>query len=331
MTDQSTNAVPEKIDLAEVLAARNNPPAPAPAPVEPPPVETPAPPVTPAPAPEPPADPFVTRFGRPAEEVEKELNQVQWLKEDQFINKVVSLYKGGQPLDKIINTLGKNWKDAPDADIIREVYAREGITDRELQDFKLQQQFGDYTPEDDTPEAKLARMELAKKAAEARTAFLKEQESFGQPVNHPEKMAAEIEKMVADWHSQVDAAPETKAIKETNRLALTVDGQTQNLEVDSAKLSQLVKGYGDLLSAIGDLPLSQQYQVAAFASDPEQFVRQLVELGKTMAKEAFLKEERNPAPVTPPAPPELADLAGIPPAQWTAEQKAMFARGAQRK
>jgi len=326
--DEPGSDAPVKIDLKEVLANRNNPAAANP-PVDPAAPEPPAAP--PAPEPEPPQDPFMSRFGRPADEIESQLTKTKWVEEDPFIQRVLDQYRQGQSLDKIVTVLGKNWKDAPDEDIIRELYAREGIADKELQEFKLRQDYGDYTPEDDTPEAKLARMSLAKKAAEARSLLLKEQSEFGQPVNHQEKDLQTIQKLVDEWHSQVDSNPMTKALNETKRLPLTIEGQVQNLEVDSNQITKLVKGYGDFLSAIGDLSLERQYQVAAFVSNPEQFMTQLVELGKTTAKEALLREERNPAPVSPPAPPGLPDLGSKNPKDWTAEEKAAFVRGAVKK
>ena len=318
-----------KIDLQAVLDARaNKTPEPA----------TPVAPVTPTPEPESPLaatpepatpeDPFISRFGKPAEDVEAEMSRYKWVEEDPFIKTTLEQYRSGQPLDKIVTVLGKDWAKVADEDIIREAYAREGITDKELQDYKLRQDFGDYAPEDESPEAKLARMGLAKKAAESRTALIEEQKKFGQPTDHAAKQEAEVAKWIESWHSQVDSDPQTKALNETKRLALTVDGQTQNLEVDPTTLTKLVKGYGDLLGAIGDLPLDRQYQIAAFATDPEQFMRQLVELGKTQAKADLLREERNPAPVTPPAPEGGPDLNKKDRSEWTAADKAAFANQA---
>lgn len=327
---QDSPDVTERIDLQAVLNARSNKPSDpaAPAPVSPgadpvaptPPADEPAPPA--------PADPFVSRFGKAAEEVEAELGRYKWVEEDPFIKTTLEQYRSGQPLDKIVNVLGKDWTKADDEAVIRESLSREGIADKELQDYKLRQDYGDYAPDDDSPEAKLARMSMAKKAAEARSAFVDEQKKFGQPVDHVAKQSADVEKLLSDWHGYVDGATETKALTETKRLALTVDGQTQNLEVDPTKITKLVKGYGDLLGAIGDLPLDRQYQIAAFATDPDQFMRQLVELGKTQAKADLLREERNPAPVTPPAPEGGPNLNQKDRSEWTPEDKAAFVKGA---
>lgn len=317
-----------KIDLAEVLAHRQaaaNPQTPQPQPAPAPTAEAPPEVVTPE---VPPPDPFLERLGLPEDAVRKAL-EYKWVEEDPFIKKALETYRTGKPLNEIVSILGKDWTKADDREVLRESLSREGITDKELQDYRIQQIYGGYDAEDESPEARLARIEVSRKAADSRQKLIEEQQSFGSPINHPEKELQELQRQLEDWHGLIDRDPATQILKTTGRMALTLDGQTQNLEVNADAVTALIKNPGDLLGKIGELPLEKALQIAAFISDPDTFVRQWAELGKVQAREAMLREARNPEPVTPATPP-MPDLKGKELKDMTPEEKRAFISGLRR-
>lgn len=286
----------------------------------------------PAPAPEPVVvDPVKEKWGIALDELEPVINRAQqysWVEEDTFAKTVLSKYREGVPLDEIVKVIGKDWSKAADLDVIREDLARQGITEPDLQDYQIAKTYGEFSEDDDSPEAKLARKALAKKSSEIRGQLIEEQKKFGSPTNHAEKEMQALQAQLQAWHQAIENDPITKTVKETNRLTLTYDGREQNLEVQSGEVVEIAKNPGKLIERFGEMNLSQQYQLAAFLSNPEQFIAQVAELGKIAAKEALLKEERNP--ITPPTPDPSAKprITDKPISEWTAEEKMEVLRNA---
>lgn len=286
----------------------------------------------PAPAPEPVVvDPVKEKWGIALDELEPVINRAQqysWVEEDTFAKTVLSKYREGVPLDEIVKVIGKDWSKAADLDVIREDLARQGITEQDLQDYQIAKTYGEYGEDDDSQEARLAKKALAKKSSEIRGQLIEEQKKFGSPTNHAEKEMQALQAQLQAWHQAIENDPITKAVKETNRLTLTYDGREQNLEVQSGEVVEIAKNPGKLIERFGEMNLSQQYQLAAFLSNPDQFVAQVAELGKIAAKEALLKEERNP--ITPPTPDPSAKprITDKPISEMTTEEKMELLKGA---
>lgn len=289
-------------------------------------------PVPAAPAPEPAAvDPVKEKWGIALDELEPVINRAQqysWVEEDTFAKTVLSKYREGVPLDEIVKVIGKDWSKAADLDVIREDLARQGITEQDLQDYQIAKTYGEYGEDDDSPEAKLAKKAIARKASEIRGQLIEEQQKFGSPTNHAEKEMQALQAQLQAWHQAIDNDLVTKSMLESNRLTLSYEGREQNLEVPSGEVVDVVKNPGKLIERFGGMSLNQQYQIAAFLSNPEQFIQQVAELGKIAAKEALLKEERNP--VTPPTPDPSAKprITDKPINEWTAEEKMEVLRNA---
>lgn len=285
----------------------------------------PTPEPAPAPTPEPVVvDPVKEKWGIALDELEPVINRAQqysWVEEDTFAKTVLSKYREGVPLDEIVKVIGKDWSKATDLDVIREDLARQGITEQDLQDYQIAKTYGEYGEDDDSPEAKLAKKAIAKKSSEIRGQLIEEQKKFGSPTNHAEKEMQALQAQLQAWHQAIENDPITKAVKETNRLTLTYDGREQNLEVQSGEVVEIAKNPGKLIERFGEMNLSQQYQLAAFLSNPEQFVAQVAELGKIAAKEALLKEERNPVAPPTPDPSAKPRITDKPVSEMTTEEK----------
>ena len=283
----------------------------------------------------PPIDPVKERYGIGLDELEgiiQKANSYSWVDEDNFAKTLLSKYKEGNKVEDIVKTIGKDWAKADDVDIIREDLARQGFTESDLQDFHIAKLYGEFSPDDDSPEAKIARKQLANKASELRRQYQKEQEDFGKPVNYQEKEMAEFQKQIEQWHQYIEKDASTKTLMDNKRITFQYDGREQNLEVDPTKLVEMVKSPGKFIERIGEMSLATQYQVAAFLSDPEQFIGQIAEIGKLSAKEALLKEERNPEPQQPgideSAKRKFTDR---PVNEWTTDEKMEFLKNAQVK
>lgn len=268
-------------------------------------------------------DPVKERFGIDIDSlptVIERANKYGWLEQDQFASNVLSKYREGKPFNEVVNVLGKDWSKETDENIIRESLARQGITETDLQDLKINQMLGGYEKDDESPEARLARKGLSAEAAKLKAKFIEEQQAFGQPVNHPEQQTKELEQQLSQWQQYVDNDKATKSMVETKRLALEFDGKNQNLEVDADALLDLIKKPGKLMEAIGSQDIQTQLQLAAFIKDPKNFIGQIAEIGKLSAKESVLSEERNPQTsphVEPPSGPRITDKD---PKDWTDEE-----------
>lgn len=279
-------------------------------------------------------DPVKERYGIALDELEgviQKANQYSWVEEDSFAKTVLEKYREGKSLNDIAQVLGKDWTKASDLDIIREDLARQGITETDLQDYQIGKLFGEFDEGDDSPEAKLTRKQLAKKASELRAQYQEEQKAFGSPTNYQEKEMAEFEKQIAEWQKFIDNDPATKSIVENKRLTFEYDGRQQNLEVDANALVEMTKHPGKFIERLGEMDLETQYKVAAFLQDPNQFIKQVAEIGKLSAKEALLKEERNPEPQPHVEPDLQRKFTDKPISEWTSEEKLKFLREAQIK
>lgn len=276
-------------------------------------------------------DPIKERYGIAIDEVGSYIdkaNQYSWLEEDTFAKTLLSKYKEGRPIEEVVKIIGKDWSKAADLDVVKEDLARQGITEDDLQEYQIQKLYGEFSEDDDSPEAKLARKQLKRTADELRAKFVKEQEEFGKPVNHQEKEMEQFRQQLQQWHEYIDKDAATKTLTESKRITFTHDGREQNLEVDATKLLETVKSPGKFIEQIGQMPLDMQYKVAAFLSNPDQFIGQLVELGKVAAKEAFLKEERNPEPQPHIEPDLQRKFTDKPISEWTTDEKRTFLKGA---
>jgi hypothetical protein len=276
-------------------------------------------------------DPIREKYGIAMDEVGQYIekaNQYSWLEEDTFAKTLLSKYKEGKSIEDVVKIIGKDWSKAADLDLVKEDLARQGITEDDLQEYQIQKLYGEFSEGDDSPEAKLARKQIERTANELRAKFIKEQEEFGKPVNHQEKEMEQFRNQLQQWHEYIDKDDATKTLVESKRITFNHDGREQNLEVDASKLLETVKSPGKFIEQIGQMPLDMQYKVAAFLSNPNQFIGQLVELGKVSAKEALLKEERNPEP-QPHIEPELrAKFTDKPIKDWTTEEKREFLKNA---
>jgi hypothetical protein len=276
-------------------------------------------------------DPVREKYGIAMDEVGQYIekaNQYSWLEEDTFAKTLLSKYKEGKSIEDVVKIIGKDWSKAADLDLVKEDLARQGITEDDLQEYQIQKLYGEFSEDDDSPEAKLAKKQIKRTADELRAKFIKEQEEFGKPVNHQEKEMEQFRNQLQQWHEYIDKDDATKTLVESKRITFNHDGREQNLEVDASKLLETVKSPGKFIEQIGQMPLDMQYKVAAFLSNPNQFIGQLVELGKVSAKEALLKEERNPEP-QPHIEPELrAKFTDKPIKDWTTEEKREFLKNA---
>jgi len=277
---------------------------------------------------EPQPDPIKDRFGMDAEQLEQKLQQLQdlqWLEEDPFFKKTMEQYRSGKSLNDIANVLGRNWNDASNEEVLREQLVRDGYVEKELQDYKIQEMLKGFSDDDDSVEAKLARKDFAKKADEYRKQLIQEQQDFGKPVDHNAKEVEQLKQQLEQWWNSIDSDPLTEQLEQTSRLELKYGDQTQNLEVDPETLKTFVKDPVSMIDAIGKMELPNHYEVAAFIANPEQFKKQLIEMGKLSVKQEILNEERNPEPKTP-DPGPTPELASIHPKDMTPQQKAEFLR-----
>lgn len=225
--------------------------------------------------------------------------------QDDFIKDVVSYYEKTGDLTPYLQAKLVDYKAMSSEQIMRHKLKKDygelsekafdKLYNREVVD-KYKLDIDEY----DEDEVSLGRELLDVEAGKHKAAYIKEQESFKAPESKSQNQEQEIAQQYEQWAKVIGEDSETKKLSETKNL---VWGEDENnlfhYEVKPEELVDMAvnnQKFFDLFAGKeGTVDLKKWYQVAAFAKDPDAFVKSLITHGKSMGEEKIIETVKNPS------------------------------------
>ena len=152
----------------------------------------------------------------------------------------------------------------------------------------------------DEDEVSLGRELLDVEAGKHKAAYIKEQESFKAPESESKNQEQEIAKQNEQWAKVIGDDSDTKTLETSKNLVWGEDKDNLfNYEVKPEQLVEMAvdnqKFFNLFAGDDGTVNLDKWYRVAAFAQDPDAFVKALITHGKSMGEEKIIDTVKNPS------------------------------------
>lgn len=267
--------------------------------------------------PAPAADPAKVEPAAPVEPAKVESAKVEPSKEpakteptapsfkDDFIKGVVEYYEKTGDLTPYLQAKLVDFQGMSDEEImrrdLREAYP--DVSDKAFEKLYKQQVIDKYKldaemyEEDDI---ELGKELLKSEASKIRSKYQEWQKGFQAPEPEPDNSSEEEARLFQEFEEKVKNNELTKAILNDKRIAIkTADGDF-NFEIQdpNALLDMTIdndKFFSQFASGEGEIDYAKWYKTSAYAQNPEQFERSLINYGKTLGREEITKEIKNPS------------------------------------
>lgn len=224
---------------------------------------------------------------------------------DDFIKSVVEYYEKTGDLTPYLQAKLVDFQGMSDEEImrrdLREAYPE--VSDKAFEKLYKQQVIDKFKLDADTYEEddiELGKELLKSEASKIRARYQEWQKGFQAPEPEPDNSAEEEARLLKEFEERVKSNELTKAILNDKRIAIkTADGEF-NFEVQdpNALLDMTIdndKFFSQFIAGEGEIDYARWYKTSAYAQNPEQFERSLINYGKTLGREEITKEIKNPS------------------------------------
>lgn len=224
---------------------------------------------------------------------------------DDFIKGVVEYYEKTGDLTPYLQAKLVDFQGMSDEEImrrdLREAYPE--VSDKAFEKLYKQQVIDKFKLDADTYEEddiELGKELLKSEAAKIRAKYQEWQKGFQAPEPEPDNSAEEEARLLKEFEDRVKNNELTKAILNDKRIAIkTADGEF-NFEIQdpNALLDMTIdndKFFSQFVAGEGEIDYARWYKTSAYAQNPEQFERSLINYGKTLGREEITKEIKNPS------------------------------------
>lgn len=224
---------------------------------------------------------------------------------DDFIKSVVEYYEKTGDLTPYLQAKLVDFQGMSDEEImrrdLREAYPE--VSDKAFEKLYKQQVVDKFKLDADTYEEddiELGKELLKSEASKIRAKYQEWQKGFQAPEPEPDNSSEEEARLLKEFEEKVKNNDLTKAILNDKRIAIkTADGEF-NFEVQdpNALLDMTIdndKFFSQFIAGEGEIDYARWYKTSAYAQNPEQFERSLINYGKTIGREEITKEIKNPS------------------------------------
>lgn len=239
--------------------------------------------------------------------------RVAAVEKDEFLMRFLDHYQKTGDATSFLKSQTVNWDTTNDLEVLRQKFDKENSDlDKESRDILFSEELQNkykidpYTAEEDVDKDsasyKLGKVLQKRDADKARTEFKEEQKKFAVPAKQAEKAPVDVEKQIQEYKASIVANKDIAKFLGNKLLKInsgSEDGKAFGFEVDKPEgiiemMTNDVAFWKTLQDPITGSPdRIKQAKVYAYAQNPDAFESQLVEFGKTQAREEILKEKRN--------------------------------------
>jgi hypothetical protein len=224
---------------------------------------------------------------------------------DDFIKDVVSYYEKTGDLTPYLEAKLVDYNAMSSEQVMRHRLKKEygGLSDRAFDKLYKREVVDKYKldiDEYDEDEVSLGRELLDVEAGKHKAAYINEQDSFKAPESESKNQEQEIAEHYEKWAKVIGENSDTKKLSDSKSLVWGKDEDNQfHYEVKPDELVEMAvdnqKFFNLFAGKQGNVDLDKWYRVAAFAQDPDAFVKALITHGKSMGEEKIIETVKNPS------------------------------------
>jgi hypothetical protein len=249
------------------------------------------------------ANEIVDRYSKTKEELDS-------IKKDEFLNRFIEFYKGGGDPAEFLGKATQKWDQVSDFELIRrDFYEKNTDLDDEAKEIfferKLSELYGvnldGSFDEEDSKTAKIGKQLMKRDAKSLRDTRIEEQKKFLLPENKSQETSKQpqinVEAIRQDLLKDKDISEfvKTKSIPVGEGLVFETDQDPNKVIGMMTNVSDFWKLFQNQDGSPNKALITK---VFTFALDPSKYDARVLELGKDLGAEQYLKEQRNTSSTT---------------------------------
>lgn len=223
---------------------------------------------------------------------------------DDFIKDAVAYYEKMGDLTPYLNAKTVDYTQMTSEKLMRHKLKEEygELSDNAFEKLYKREVVDKYKLDDDEhdeDDVSLGKELLKVEADKQRSAYIKNQEAFTAPETDSDKQRQAVEQAHQEWAKTIQEDSSTRNIHEHKRLVLGEDKENPfHYEVEPTELVDMAvdnqKFFNLFATENGQVDLGKWYQVAAFAKNPDAFIKALISHGKSQGEERIVEQVKNP-------------------------------------
>jgi hypothetical protein len=224
---------------------------------------------------------------------------------DDFIKGAVEYYEKTGDLTPYLQAKTVDFNAMADEDIMRRELREQypDVSDKAFDKLFKQQVVDKFKldPEQwEEDDVDLGKQLLKSEAAKLRSKYQDWQNGFKAPEPEVDNNIEDAQRALQEFAEKTKANEVTRAILESKRIAIKDGENVFNYELsDPSELLDMTvdntKFFTQFVNGEGSLDYAKWYKTAAYAKNPEQFEKSLINYGKTLGREEITKEIKNPS------------------------------------
>jgi hypothetical protein len=224
---------------------------------------------------------------------------------DDFIKGAVEYYEKTGDLTPYLQAKTVDFNAMADEDIMRRELREQypDVSDKAFDKLFKQQVVDKYKldPEQwEEDDVDLGKQLLKSEAAKLRAKYQDWQNGFKAPEPTVDNSIEDAQRALQEFAEKTKANEATRSLLESKRIAIKDGDNVFNYELtDPNELLDMTvdnsKFFTQFVNGEGSLDYAKWYKTAAYAKNPEQFEKSLINYGKTLGREEIAKEIKNPS------------------------------------